>query len=353
MRLSVCIPQYNRCEFLLMALESLRAQTYGNLEVVVSDDGSTDGSREKIPLYLEQSGMTYKYIQQPKNLGYDANLRAVLSEASGDYLFIMGNDDVIPEPGTLASVAALLAEFRPQLAIGNVIDAETGLVVRRVAHTRLMAGGPDRALAMFRPLSCVTGLIFAREAFLRHNTARYDGSVYVQMYLGASIIAAGGSLLTIDMAVAKACITVGDARANSYRDVLPSFRRKIRPATGGLDEVGRVVCEAIWPHVPTRERRRITRAVFSQLLMSSYAFWLYDYRLNGAPWAAFNLALGCSPPRLLRNTDRTVLAAASLALPYLGATSSMLFPLPILGRIKEMARSYNLRKRSSESTRGS
>ena len=102
MTLSVCIPQYNRCAHLLHALESLRAQTLADLEVVVSDDGSTDDSRERVPSYLERSGLKYRYLQQPKNLGYDANLRAALQAATGDYLFVLGNDDAIPEPGTLA-----------------------------------------------------------------------------------------------------------------------------------------------------------------------------------------------------------------------------------------------------------
>jgi hypothetical protein len=198
---------------------------------------------------------------------------------------------------------------------------------------------------MFRALSCVTGLIFSREAFSRLNTSRYDGSVFVQMYLGSSIIAAGGCLLTIEDCIAHTGMSVAGVTANSYRETLKKYRRKILPATGGLDEVGRVVCEAIWPHVPAAERPDVTKAIFSQLLTFSYAYWLYDYRLNGAPWAAFNLAIGCRPSRLLRHTDRSLRTAASLALPYLGATSSMLAPLWFLGGIKDAVRSYAIRNR--------
>ena len=243
-------------------------------------------------------------------------------------------------------MVALLDESRPDFALGNIIDAQTGDVVRRVTHTRSSRGGPDLAVTMFRALSCVTGLILSREAFSRFNTSRYDGSIFVQMYLGVSVIASGGKLLTIDAPIAiTGTSAAGEGRANSYRDKLPRFRRRVLPVTGGLDEVGRVVCEAIWPHVPPRERRDVTRAVFSQLLMFSYPYWLYDYRQNGAPWAAFNLALGCVPPRLLRNTDRSVMTAAALALPYLGATSSALVPLSVLSRIKDTVRKYSIRGR--------
>ncbi len=345
MKLSVCIPQHNRCAHLMNGLDSLRAQTYEDLEVVVSDDCSTDDSRERIPRYLAQLGLQYKYIEQPKNIGYDANLRAALAEASGEFLFIMGNDDAIPEPGTLAQVAALLDEFRPDLAIGNIMDAATGGTIRRVTRTECISGTPDLALMMFRALSCVTGLVFSRESFFRHNTARYDGSIYVQMYLGSRIMASGGRLLTIDVPVAKTGTMVGGRYANSYRDTLPKYRRRILPLTGGLDEVGRVVCEAIWEHVPSSQRARITRAVFSELLMSSYAYWLYNYRQNGEPWAAFNLALGCMPQRLLRSTDTGIGTTALLALPYLGATSSLLIPLSLLDALKDTVRAYMMRNR--------
>jgi hypothetical protein len=345
MRISVCIPQYNRCAHLLVALESIRAQTYGNVEVVVSDDGSTDESRTAIPEYLARSGMNYQYIQQEKNLGYDANLRAALAGATGEYLFILGNDDVIHAPTTLAEIATHLKESRPDLAIGNVADARTHEVAMRVTKTRSLAGSPEVALTMFRALSCVTGLIFSRDAFLRHNTSRYDGSIFVQMYLGSAIIASGGRLLTIASTIASTGTDVGAGHANSYIDTLPGHRGNIMPSTGGLDEVGRVVCEAIWKYVPPARRSSITISVFSQLLAFSYAYWLYDYRHNGAPWAAFNLALGCAPPRLLRKTDRSVRASAAIAPIYLGATSSMLVPLPILDRLKAAVRSYSIRNR--------
>ncbi len=47
-KVSVCIPTYNRKDYLKEALESVFAQTYKDYEVVIVDDGSTDGT--KIPL---------------------------------------------------------------------------------------------------------------------------------------------------------------------------------------------------------------------------------------------------------------------------------------------------------------
>ena len=345
MRISICIPQYNRCAHLKACIDSLRAQSYRDLEVVVSDDGSTDGSQIEIPKYLERSGLRYQYIQQPRNLGYDANLRASLAAGSGDYLFILGNDDALPESDTLAKVAPLLDQFRPDLAIGNFCDAPTKTAARRVIRTRCVDGTPQVALNMFRALSCVTGLIFSRESFHRFNTDQYDGSIYVQMFLGSRIIASGGRLLTMDMVTAATGTDVGHGHANSYVDVLWKFRRTISPTTGGLDEVGRVVCEALWPYVADSDRLRVTTAVFSQLLLYSYSYWLYDYRSHDEPWAAFNLALGCIPTRLLKNTDPRIRAALVLSPSYIGATAGLVIPLGVLGLLKGAARNFAMRSR--------
>ena len=165
------------------------------------------------------------------------------------------------------------------------------------------------------------------------------------MFLGTRIIASGGSVLTIASTVASTGTDGGAGHANSYVDRLPGHRRKIMPVTGGLDEVGRVVCEAIWPYVPVAQRPGITTSVFSQLLTFSYAYWLYDFRHHHAPWAAFNLALGCAPPWLLRKTDRSLRTAASIAPLYLGATSTLLLPLSLLDRVKDTVRTFSIRNR--------
>ncbi len=109
MLLSICIPHYNRWRHLLVVLESIRRQDYPHLEVIVSDDCSTDESEQKIQGYLERvrsdSPIAFTYIRQPSNLGYDANLRASMEAASGDYLFILGNDDALPGPDVMSRLA--------------------------------------------------------------------------------------------------------------------------------------------------------------------------------------------------------------------------------------------------------
>ncbi len=48
MKLSICIPQYNRINYLLESLLIIEDQTYPNIEIVISDDCSTDDTEERI-----------------------------------------------------------------------------------------------------------------------------------------------------------------------------------------------------------------------------------------------------------------------------------------------------------------
>src|ERR1700686_3638620 len=94
---SICIPQYNRTSFLILALRALALQTFKNFEVCISDDCSNDGRQAELEQALREFGLRYAYRQQAKNVGYDGNLRTAISLASGCYCLLMGNDDCLAD----------------------------------------------------------------------------------------------------------------------------------------------------------------------------------------------------------------------------------------------------------------
>ncbi len=306
MLISICIPQYNRSRHLFAVLDSICRQDYPDIEVVISDDCSHDDTETAVPAYISRiapdRGIRFRYIRQRQNLGYDANLRASLTAASGDYLFILGNDDALPAVTTLSDVAKVLGLLKnPDIVVGNYYQANCpDQVIHRVRSTMIVGTGPEVAVRWYRVFSFVGGIIINRSAFLSHNTDQYDGSVYVQMYLGARIIAAGGRLATIDKAIVAKDVMVGGIKANSYADVLKRDNARITPRMGGLDQVGRVVCDAILPHVQAAKKTIFLVSIYRRLLSYSYLYWLVQYRKDGVFRASLNLALGCMPTRLLR-----------------------------------------------------
>lgn len=115
--ISVCIPNYNMAAYLGDCLASVRAQAYPNLEVVVADDGSTDGSVEFLAAQASWPGL--KLLASPVNQGQSAAVNRALAAARGKYAVVLHADDLLA-PGHLARLSALL-EARPQadLAYGE------------------------------------------------------------------------------------------------------------------------------------------------------------------------------------------------------------------------------------------
>ncbi len=91
-KVSIIIPTFNRAEYLKMAIDSALAQIYSNLEVIVLDDCSTD---ETIDLPSYYNGKKIRFVRNDENLGFVGNWNKGLELASGDYIKIMGDDDLL------------------------------------------------------------------------------------------------------------------------------------------------------------------------------------------------------------------------------------------------------------------
>lgn len=90
---SIGLPVYNRENFIGKTLDSLLAQTYTDFEIIVSDNGSTDGTGH-ICLDYAQRDSRIRYIRQPQNLGLLGNFNFVMKEARGKYFMWTASDDL-------------------------------------------------------------------------------------------------------------------------------------------------------------------------------------------------------------------------------------------------------------------
>lgn len=86
---SVLIPTYDRAYTIAACLESVLAQTYRNIEIIVVDDGSTDDTRELIARF----GDAVQYIYQP-NAGLAAARNTGLAAARGEFIALQDSDDL-------------------------------------------------------------------------------------------------------------------------------------------------------------------------------------------------------------------------------------------------------------------
>ena len=115
MKFSVIIPLYNKAPYIRKALESVLAQTYADYELIIIDDGSTDGSAEIAEAILQDpasrliASSPHRLIRQA-NSGVSAARNAGVAQSHGDYLAFLDADDWW-EPTYLECMAQLIADY--------------------------------------------------------------------------------------------------------------------------------------------------------------------------------------------------------------------------------------------------
>jgi glycosyltransferase involved in cell wall biosynthesis len=118
-KISVGIVVYNGIEHIRSALDSIVKQTYKNIELVVVDGGSEDGTQDVLNEYAQHISLL---VCEPDKGIYDA-MNKVCSLATGDWLIFLGCDDVLLDG--FSSIAALL-RLRDTVYYGDVIERSSG-----------------------------------------------------------------------------------------------------------------------------------------------------------------------------------------------------------------------------------
>lgn len=130
---SIGMPVFNGEKFLIRALDSLLAQDYSDFELIISDNGSTDGT-EKICRDYASRDIRIRYIRQAYNLGSHENFNFVLRESRGRYFMWAAVDDQW-DPQFIQSLLAGL-QNNPT-AVGafcpyQLVEDETGTVLNGI-----------------------------------------------------------------------------------------------------------------------------------------------------------------------------------------------------------------------------
>ncbi|MEQ9485752.1 glycosyltransferase family 2 protein [Coleofasciculus sp. F4-SAH-05] len=104
---SVCIPTYNRANYLVNSVNSVLSQTYKDFELIICDDGSTDDT----PTVVSQwDDSRIRYVRHENNIGRSKNMRSGFDAAQGDYFIKFDDDDALTPEFLEKTVAVLEAE---------------------------------------------------------------------------------------------------------------------------------------------------------------------------------------------------------------------------------------------------
>lgn len=306
---SIGIPTYARAEKLERAVNSVLSQTYTNLEVVISDNASDDGT-ESFCRALCAREPRVRYLRSPVNRGPTANFNTVIDELGGDYAMLLSDDDWL-DPGYVASC---LAELRraPELVLACGIGRylRDGEVVRAGVEMQLERDSPRaRVLAYVHEVD-ENGLFYGLMARAVLRRAAPLRNVLGNDWLLAAAVAAQGKARTLTTTsinreldgtsadFAKLCATLGlpgwqariphlviasqliadiGWRAPAYRDL-------------GVLERARLACAAAWVAIRWRSLIwHMTMPSFAALGKRRGGGWLWQRYLWLARWAGGDL----------------------------------------------------------------
>ena len=101
---SVIVPVRNRRALLRRLLDALAAQTFGDFELIVSDNASSDGTEALVRSYRDER---IRYVKHERNMGAVSNFNRCMAMSRGRYVTVVNDDDVMLAENLLLKVHAL------------------------------------------------------------------------------------------------------------------------------------------------------------------------------------------------------------------------------------------------------
>jgi len=207
-KISVCIPAYNRAALLPVLLDSILTQDFDDFEVVIAEDNSPERGiiSEVVDEYEKRYPGRLTYVENPINLGYDGNLRSLFEIAKGEYVFFMGNDDIMCA-GALVKVSDAI-ERHPNIGVVlrtyAAFDETPDNIVQTFRYFDreiFFPAGTKTISTIYRRSVVIPGMVIHRATALRIATDRFDGLLLYQLYLVAEILVEMNAVYLPDVTV--------------------------------------------------------------------------------------------------------------------------------------------------------
>jgi len=184
--LTFCIATFNRAPFIGETLDCIIGQLTDEVEIVVLDGGSSDGTEPLLRRY-EAKCPSLRYIRQNENLGVDRDFDRAVQQARGRYCWLMTDDDLL-KPGAVASVIQALHE-KHSLVVVNAevrnIDMSRVLETSKLALDRDQTYQPDEVNRLFTAtglyLTFIGAVVILRDLWLGRDRERYFGTLFIHV----------------------------------------------------------------------------------------------------------------------------------------------------------------------------
>lgn len=232
MYLSILIPTYNRSKSLKKTLTALVGQiekiTSHDVEVIVSDNDSTDDTKSVVEAFAANlKSVRLIYFKNAKNIGFDANVNEAMSHASGEYSWLLSDDDEILDSAVQVVISNLRRYGGPDLrfAFINYSIHQGGFDVPggyEGALTKLI-DGRDLFSEVKLTNTFVSSNVFRTECWRGVEANKYYGSLWVHLFAAREVLKIGKALI------------IGEPQIRMMQSGLLESRREKKDSAEHLD----------------------------------------------------------------------------------------------------------------------
>lgn len=192
--LTVAIPTFNGSKTILQALDSVFRQIHPEIEkkieIIVSDNASTDGTPKLIAGLDSAKLKSVRYFSNPSNVGFDRNIGLLFERSVGRYVLPLADDDWL-EDGALDEIISFL-QANPQVDVYFI--GGTARPVREKNHV-CSDGNEFFAITEFRN-GGVSSNIFRRKAWSKIEVEKYFGCEWIHFAALIDILEEGCSAIS-------------------------------------------------------------------------------------------------------------------------------------------------------------
>ncbi len=199
--ISVCVAVYNSVSYLDRSISSILAQTYRNLEIILVDDGSTDGSGEKCDEYAARDDRVR--VIHKSNGGLYTSRNTGIENAGGEYICFLDGDDYIDPDMYERMLGALLAENADLCAVRYRLVYEDGGVDDRSTDMAIVYSGMEMLEQFLREderiliQNCAWNKLYRRSVI---GELRFPDRWYEDMLYTPKLLAGAGKCVYLDKA---------------------------------------------------------------------------------------------------------------------------------------------------------
>lgn len=204
MYLSILIPTYNRSKSLKKTLTALVGQvekiTSDEVELIVSDNDSTDDTKSVVEAFIDEfKSVRLIYFKNVKNIGFDANVNEAISHASGEYSWLLSDDDEILDSAVQVVISNLRRYGGSNLRFAFInysihqcgVDMPSGY---EGVLTKLI-DGRDLFSEVKLINTFVSSNIFRTECWRGVEVNKYFGSLWVHVFAAREVLKIGKALI--------------------------------------------------------------------------------------------------------------------------------------------------------------